>query len=57
LAGKRHHNDHRPLRGIINARSPHPQSSPITDLDTITHLSIRRRDRLGGLVHGYEHAA
>ncbi|MFB8183612.1 hypothetical protein ACFC8N_48295 [Streptomyces sp. NPDC055966] len=30
---------------------------PITDLDAIAHLDVRRRDRLGGILHEYEHAA
>jgi putative transposase len=30
---------------------------PLTDLDQITHLEVRRRDRLGGTLHEYQHAA
>jgi putative transposase len=30
---------------------------PITDPDQIAHLDIRRRDRLGGTIHEYQHAA
>ncbi|MDT3439455.1 hypothetical protein [Pseudofrankia sp. BMG5.37] len=30
---------------------------PINDPDRLTHLDIRRRDRLGGILHEYEHAA
>jgi putative transposase len=54
---ERHYNDHRPHRGINNARPLHPLPSPITDPDSIAQLRIRRRDRLGGLLHEYEHAA
>jgi putative transposase len=54
---ERHHNAHRPHRGISNARPLHPLPKPITDPDTITHLNIRRRDRLGGVLHEYENAA
>jgi hypothetical protein len=52
-----HYNTHRSHRGISNARPPQPLPEPITDLGTITQLNIRRRDRLGGIIHEYEHAA
>jgi hypothetical protein len=29
----------------------------ITDMERIAHLDIRRRDRLGGVLHEYQHAA
>jgi len=29
----------------------------ITDPDRITHLDIRRHDRLGGTIHDYQNAA
>jgi putative transposase len=54
---ERHHNAHRPHRGISNARPLRPLPQPITDPDTITRLDIRRRDRLGGVLHEYERAA
>ena len=54
---ERHHNTHRPHRGISNARPLHLLPEPITDPDTITCLDIRRRDRLSGVIHEYEHAA
>jgi hypothetical protein len=41
----------------VNARPLQPLPEPITDLATVTHLDIRRRDRLGGIIHEYEHAA
>jgi transposase InsO family protein len=54
---EQHYNTHRPHRGIANARPLHPLPQPITNPDTITQLNIRRRDRLGGLLHEYQHAA
>ncbi|MFI9588593.1 integrase core domain-containing protein [Streptomyces sp. NPDC052236] len=51
------YNGHRPHQGIANARPLHPLPAPITDPDEITRLSIRRRDRLGGILHEYHHAA
>ncbi|GAA2354774.1 hypothetical protein SVIO_028920 [Streptomyces violaceusniger] len=51
------YNTHRPHQGIANARPMHPLPSPITDPDKLTHLDIRRRDRLGSLLHEYHHAA
>jgi len=53
---ERHHNRHRPHRGIANARPLCPLPEPI-DSATITRLHVHRRDRLGGLLHEYEHAA
>jgi putative transposase len=54
---ERHYNTHRPHRGIANARPLHALPEPITNPDTITHLAIHRRDRLGGIIHEYEQAA
>jgi putative transposase len=54
---ERHYNAHRPHRGISNARPLHPLPEPITNPDMITHLTIHRRDHLGGIIHEYEHAA
>ncbi len=51
------YNEHRPHQGIANARPLHPLPAPIADPGQITHLDIRRRDRLGGSLHEYEHAA
>jgi transposase InsO family protein len=51
---ERHYNTHRPHRGIANARPLNPLPQPITDRAAITHLRIRRRDRLGGLFHEYK---
>jgi putative transposase len=54
---ERHYNGHRPHQGISNARPLQPLPEPITDQDRLAHLNIRRRDRLGGLIHEYEEAA
>jgi transposase InsO family protein len=54
---ERHYNAHRPHRGISNARPLYPLPEPISNPDTITHLNIRRRDRIGGIIHEYEHGA
>src|SRR4051795_12443673 len=44
-------------RGISNARPLHPLPDPSTDPATVTQPNIRRRDRVGGVLHEYEHAA
>jgi putative transposase len=54
---ERHYNAHRPHRGIANARPLYPLPEPITVPGTITRLDIHRRDRLGSVLHEYEHAA
>jgi len=54
---EKHYNAHRPHRGIANARPLHPLPEPITDLATVTQLDVRRRDRLGGIIYEYQHAA
>jgi putative transposase len=51
------YNTHRPHQGIANARPLHPLPSPIDDPDKLSHLDIRRHDRLGGILHEYMHAA
>jgi hypothetical protein len=38
-----------PLRALPSVRSPEPTA--------ITQLHIHRRDRLGGILHEYQHAA
>jgi putative transposase len=43
--------------GIANTRPLHPLPDPIADPDIITQLHVRRRDRLGGLLHEYEPVA
>jgi putative transposase len=49
-----HHNTHRPHRAL-DQRPPIPQPIPIRPPPDQAH--IRRRDRLGGLLHEYELAA
>jgi transposase len=51
------YNIHRPHQGIANARPLAPLPEPITNPDQLARLRIRRRDRLGGLLHEYDHAA
>jgi putative transposase len=51
------YNGHRPHQGIGNARPSRPLPTPIADRDNLARLDIRRRDRLGGILHEYEHAA
>ncbi|MEV7864344.1 integrase core domain-containing protein, partial [Streptomyces hirsutus] len=51
------YNFHRPHQGIANARPLRPLLMPISDPEQITHLDIRRRQRLGGILHEYRHAA
>ncbi|WP_242624096.1 transposase [Micromonospora kangleipakensis] len=51
------YNGHRPHQGIANARPLRSLPTPIADPDKIAHLDIRRRDRLGGILHEYKHAA
>jgi transposase InsO family protein len=51
------YNGHRPHQGLGNARPLAPLPTPTTDPDRLTRLDIRRRDRLGGILYEYEHAA
>jgi hypothetical protein len=51
------YNEHRPHQGIANARPLAPLPEPITNSDRLAHLTIHRRDRLGGVLHEYQHAA
>ena len=51
------YNTHRPHQGIANARPLAPLPEPISDPGRLTHLNIHRRDRLGGILHEYGHAA
>jgi transposase InsO family protein len=51
------YNTHRPHQGISNNRPLAPLPEPICHPDRLVHLNIRRRDRLGGVLHAYEHAA
>jgi transposase InsO family protein len=51
------YNTHRPHQGIANARPLHALPQPTTDQAALTHLDIRRRQRLGGILNEYHHAA
>jgi putative transposase len=51
------YNSHRPHQGIANARPLHPLPAPINDPQLISRLDIRRRERLGGVLHEYRHVA
>jgi putative transposase len=51
------YNQHRPHRALQSAAPLRPLPQPITAPDRIDRLDIRRRDRLGGVLHEYRHAA
>ncbi|MFB4298586.1 integrase core domain-containing protein [Actinomadura sp. NTSP31] len=51
------YNEHRPHQGIANARPLRPLPSPITEPDQVAQLNVRRRQRLGGILNEYRHAA
>ncbi|MEU6650903.1 integrase core domain-containing protein [Streptomyces sp. NPDC046900] len=50
-------NQHRPHRALAGAAPLRPLPEPITDPAQLTRLNVRRRDRLGGILHEYQHAA
>jgi putative transposase len=52
-----HYNEHRPHRTLRQAAPLRPVREPVTEQARIIHLDVRRRDRLGGTLHEYEHAA
>jgi transposase len=51
------YNGHRPHQGIANARPLRALPPPIPAADIGNSLQVRRRDRLGGILHEYQHAA
>ncbi|MGH3672214.1 MAG: integrase core domain-containing protein [Pseudonocardiaceae bacterium] len=51
------YNEHRSHRALHAAAPLRPLPEPITQPDALNHLNIRRRDRLGGILHEYHHAA
>ncbi|MEY9941192.1 integrase core domain-containing protein [Streptacidiphilus sp. MAP5-3] len=53
---EQHHNAHRPHQAINQAAPLRPVPEPL-EPGQITRLDIRRRDRLGGVIHEYRHAA
>ncbi|MFF7602488.1 integrase core domain-containing protein [Streptomyces mirabilis] len=50
-------NQHRPHRTLAGAAPLRPLPEPITQSDRLTHLDVRRHDRLGGILHEYQHVA
>jgi putative transposase len=51
------YNDHRTHRALQGAAPRRKLPPPITESNRLDHLTIRRRDRLGGILHEYYHAA
>lgn len=52
-----HDNTHRPHRTRAQAAPLHEKPEPLTVTAQIIDLNVRRRDRLTGILHEYEHAA
>jgi len=50
------YNEHRPHRTLRAAAPLSPPPEPMTDSERLAHLDVRRRDRLGGILHQYRHA-
>jgi hypothetical protein len=53
---ERFHNQHRPHRTLAGAASLRPLPEPL-ETDQLVHLDVRGRDRLGGTLREYQHAA
>ncbi|MCW7945057.1 integrase [Streptomyces hygroscopicus] len=51
------YNGHRPHRALGQAAPLRPLPHPISEPGNTRHLEIRRRNRLGGTLHEYHHAA
>jgi transposase InsO family protein len=51
------YNEHRPHRALRAAAPLRPLPQSITEPDRLNRFNIRRHDRLGGVLHEYEHAA
>ncbi|MEV4177052.1 integrase core domain-containing protein [Nonomuraea sp. NPDC049709] len=51
------YNQHRAHQALNQAAPLRTVPDPITDPERITDLKVRRRDRLGGVLHEYSHAA
>jgi putative transposase len=51
------YNEHRPHRTLHAAAPLRPLPQPIAEPGRINRLDIQRRDRLGGILHEYQHAA
>ncbi|MET7339550.1 integrase core domain-containing protein [Nonomuraea sp. NPDC005650] len=54
---ERFYNQHRAHQALNQAAPLRPIPNPIKDSGRIIDLNIRRRDRLGGILHEYSHAA
>ncbi len=54
---ERFYNQHRAHQALAQAAPLRAVSDPITEPKRINDLNIRRRDRLGGVLHEYSHAA
>ena len=52
-----HYNEHRPHQAMRQAAPLRAVPAPITDPERLARLDIRRHDRLGGIIHEYQHAA
>jgi putative transposase len=48
------YNEHRPHRTLWAAAPLRPLPEPMTDPEQIARLDVRRRDRLGGILHEYQ---
>ncbi|MFC6094693.1 integrase core domain-containing protein [Saccharothrix lopnurensis] len=51
------YNTHRPHQGIDNARPLRALPPAVTDQAAVVRLDVRRRQRLGGILNEYHHAA
>ena len=51
------YNGHRPHPALRQAAPLRPLPEPIAEPATVSRLDVWRRDRLGGSLHEYEHAA
>ena len=51
------YNQHRAHQALNQAAPLRAVPDPITDPERIADLNVRRRDRLGGILHEYSHAA
>ncbi|MEU2599823.1 transposase [Streptomyces hirsutus] len=51
------YHSHRPHQGTANVRPLSPLPAPIADPDEMARLDMRRSDRLGSILHEYEHAS
>jgi putative transposase len=50
-----HYNAHRPHRGL-ELGAPRPEKSALNPMEPRDQVAVRRRDRLGGLIHEYARA-